>query len=93
MDTLRLLPSLFNLSFSQQKQKDEKEKKAEKFKGGKVILFVAGGITYSEMRVAYELSEHFNREVIVGGSEILLPKPYVEAIRSLRTQLNENEDE
>ena len=34
--------------------------------GPTIIIFVVGGLTYSEMRAAYEASEITNREVIVG---------------------------
>jgi syntaxin-binding protein 1 len=33
----------------------------------RVILFVLGGVTYSEMRCAYEISESFkNWEIVIG---------------------------
>lgn len=31
-------------------------------------MFVAGGMTYSEMREAYALSKSLNKEVIIGAS-------------------------
>ena len=39
---------------------------AAKKSGPTIIIFVVGGLTYSEMRAAYEASEATNREVIVG---------------------------
>ena len=37
--------------------------------GSKLIVFVIGGITYSEMRCAYEVSQaHKSCEVIIGKS-------------------------
>ena len=34
--------------------------------GPTIIIFVVGGLSYSEMRAAYDASEVTNREVIVG---------------------------
>ena len=67
----------------------EKEKKTAELKGGRVMIFVAGGISFSEIRVAYELSAKFKREVILGGTEILTPKSYIENIRLLKTTIGE----
>ena len=39
---------------------------AAKKSGPTIIIFVVGGLSYSEMRAAYEASEATNREVIVG---------------------------
>ena len=36
--------------------------------GPTIIIFVVGGLSYSEMRAAYDASEATNREVIVGES-------------------------
>ncbi len=33
----------------------------------RIILFVAGGITYSEQRMAYLVGKALNKEVIIGG--------------------------
>lgn len=32
----------------------------------KLIVFVLGGLTYSEMRSAYEVAEAYDREVYIG---------------------------
>ena len=39
---------------------------AAKKSGPTIIIFVVGGLSYSEMRAAYETSAVTNREVIVG---------------------------
>jgi hypothetical protein len=49
--------------------------------GPKVIVFVAGGITHSEIRSAYQLQD--KREVIVGGTSILTPAQYLEHLSAL----------
>ena len=32
----------------------------------RILVFVAGGMTYSEMREAYSLSKTLNKEIIIG---------------------------
>jgi syntaxin-binding protein 1 len=51
--------------------------------GAKVVVFVAGGVTYSEMRSAYELTESAGREVIIGSSHLLTPHRYLESLAAL----------
>lgn len=36
----------------------------------RLILFVAGGVTYSEMRTAYVLGQKLGKEVIIGASRL-----------------------
>ncbi|CAO3590379.1 unnamed protein product [Absidia cylindrospora] len=52
--------------------------------GAKLIVFVIGGMTYSEIRSAYEIGDLHNRDVYVGTTEILRPRKYVENLSQLR---------
>ncbi|KAI8093278.1 Sec1-like protein [Halteromyces radiatus] len=52
--------------------------------GPKLIVFVIGGMTYSEIRAAYESSEAYHRDIFVGTTEILRPAKYVENLSQLR---------
>eukprot|EP01116_Phalansterium_solitarium_P008929 TRINITY_DN228_c0_g1_i1.p1 TRINITY_DN228_c0_g1~~TRINITY_DN228_c0_g1_i1.p1 ORF type:complete len:622 (-),score=229.14 TRINITY_DN228_c0_g1_i1:152-2017(-) len=63
--------------------KKEEKKKGSSFSGPRFIIFVIGGITYSEMRSAYELSQKFGNQVIIGSSHIVTPKQYIDALRDL----------
>ncbi|XP_036128481.1 syntaxin-binding protein 3 isoform X6 [Molossus molossus] len=52
--------------------------------GSKLIVFVIGGITYSEMRCAYEVSQaHKSCGVIIGSTHILTPKKLLDDIKML----------
>ncbi len=45
-----------------------------------VVVFVVGGVTLAEVREIHELSEHFQVDIILGGSTILTPKRLIEAL-------------
>jgi hypothetical protein len=50
----------------------------------RTIVFLAGGVAFSEMRAAYEVMEQHKKEVIVGGTSYLKPDVYVEQLRAIR---------
>ncbi|KAI8582924.1 hypothetical protein K450DRAFT_225491 [Umbelopsis ramanniana AG] len=52
--------------------------------GARLIIFVAGGMTYSEMRSAYEIADMHNRDVIIGSSHIITPAGYIQDLSKLR---------
>lgn len=65
---------------------DRKTSKAEKPAptGSRLIIFVAGGMTFSETRVVYELSQKFNREVFIGSTHLITPTTFIQELRSLK---------
>jgi len=65
------------------KEKRKSESKPERV-GGKIIIFIAGGATLSEMRSVYELSEKHNREVILGTTSLIRPLEFVESLGQLK---------
>ncbi len=47
----------------------------------RVLLFVAGGMTYSEMRSAYQISEKLGKDVYIGSSHTFTPESFVEVMK------------
>jgi len=49
----------------------------------RLMVFVAGGMTYAEVRAAYEISEAHSKDVIIGSTHICTPKKYISDLASL----------
>lgn len=61
----------------------------------RIFIFVAGGITASEAKATYELSKIYNREIIIGGNDIIAPRQFLTSLLNLskpRPSLNLEED-
>ncbi|KAF8208513.1 Sec1-like protein [Mycena galopus ATCC 62051] len=43
----------------------------------RLLVFVAGGMTYSEIREAYQLSTSLNRDVYIGSSHTITPREFI----------------
>ncbi|KAG1176540.1 hypothetical protein G6F71_003284 [Rhizopus microsporus] len=52
--------------------------------GAKLIVFIVGGATYSEIRSVYEVAEAYHRDVFIGTTELLRPAAFVEHLSNLR---------
>ncbi|KAL2262670.1 hypothetical protein VTK26DRAFT_492 [Humicola hyalothermophila] len=50
----------------------------------RIIVFVAGGATYSEARACYEVSEKHNRDVFLVTSHMVTPRKFVDDLRLLQ---------
>eukprot|EP01114_Cavostelium_apophysatum_P002022 TRINITY_DN1176_c0_g1_i1.p1 TRINITY_DN1176_c0_g1~~TRINITY_DN1176_c0_g1_i1.p1 ORF type:complete len:627 (+),score=182.39 TRINITY_DN1176_c0_g1_i1:2117-3997(+) len=71
---------------AQPKWAAEKTKKNQQtMTGPRLIIFIAGGVTLSETRAAYELTKKLNREVIIGGTSVITPKSFVEELKLVKT--------
>ncbi|EFA83765.1 Sec1-like family protein [Heterostelium album PN500] len=64
------------------------QKEEIKYSGPKLILFVLGGMSYSEMRSIYELAAYYKRNIYIGSNAILLPNEYTNDVKSLKRTEN-----
>ncbi|KAI9207262.1 Sec1-like protein [Polychytrium aggregatum] len=51
--------------------------------GPRIIVFVLGGITFSEIRSTYELVKEYGRDIVLGSTHILNPTQFVNACKEL----------
>ncbi|KAJ1343596.1 hypothetical protein BSLG_001865 [Batrachochytrium salamandrivorans] len=51
--------------------------------GPRIIMFVIGGITYSEMRAVFEAKKDLRRDIIIGSTHVWQPDGFVEALKDL----------
>merc|ERR1712109_335948 len=63
--------------------KDKKDVAAAKT-SPRIIVFVVGGTTYSEMRAAYEVSaDKKNWEIVMGGTHIMTPEEFLDSVKDV----------
>jgi syntaxin-binding protein 1 len=53
------------------------------FNGGRAIVFMMGGLSYSEMRAARQVMAKESREVVIGSTAFVSPKEFVEDLATL----------
>uniref|UniRef100_A0A915IH08 Uncharacterized protein n=1 Tax=Romanomermis culicivorax TaxID=13658 RepID=A0A915IH08_ROMCU len=52
--------------------------------GPRIIVYIVGGVTYSETRVAYEITRDKKPwEVIIGSDQLLSPRKFLENLSKL----------
>jgi len=49
----------------------------------RIVVFVLGGISYSEIRQCYLLSKDLNLDIFIGSSHLMNPNGYVELLKNL----------
>jgi len=52
----------------------------------RVIVFVAGGMTYSEMRTAYQVGTKLQRDVYIGSTHIITPERFIDDLKVLEME-------
>lgn len=57
--------------------------KDESYQGGRVIVFIIGGMTYSELRVSREVMVKASREVVAGSTIFSNPSDFMDDLRRL----------
>ncbi|KAJ1873490.1 syntaxin binding protein 1 [Coemansia sp. RSA 990] len=56
-------------------------------KRGVIIVYIAGGVTLSEMRAIYELSETLKRDIYIGSTHIITPRGFLDDLKSLHLEM------
>ena len=49
----------------------------------RIIIFIVGGVTHSEVRVAHQLSKKLQRDVLLGGTSIDNPATFLGKLHHL----------
>ncbi|CAB1323952.1 unnamed protein product, partial [Coregonus sp. 'balchen'] len=66
------------------RQKHKASSQDERKSGSRLIIFIIGGISYSEMRCAYQVTQSVKScEVIIGSSHIVTPMELLDDIQAL----------
>jgi len=71
--------------WGQEKEKGKRKSEKNGTSSGipKIMVFIAGGMTLSEMRSVYEIAEKHNRDIIIGSTHIITPTDYINSLRNL----------
>ncbi|ETM97637.1 hypothetical protein PPTG_20156 [Phytophthora nicotianae INRA-310] len=57
---------------------------SEQFSGEKMIVFMSGGATYSELRSIYEVRSEEKRDVFLGTTSFVAPPAFIESLATLK---------
>uniref|UniRef100_A0A7S4K4B5 Uncharacterized protein n=1 Tax=Guillardia theta TaxID=55529 RepID=A0A7S4K4B5_GUITH len=64
-------------------RRDEPKEASKSKAGPRLIVLVVGGLAYSELRAAYEMTTKFNREIIIGSTEMMAPEAFLDSLAVL----------
>lgn len=53
------------------------------FTGSRNLVFMVGGLAYSELKVARQVMEKESREIMIGSTAFMSPEDFVKALESL----------
>ena len=52
--------------------------------GRRLIVFVIGGMSYSELRCVHEVGRALNREILAGATSMLTPQTFLLALKQMK---------
>jgi len=58
------------------------------YTGGRYLVFIAGGVSFSELRVAHDLMVQQNKEIIIGGTHLINPTQFIDDVAELSVTNN-----
>ena len=61
---------------------ESNERAGDDKKFGRTLVFIAGGVTYSELRAMYELAHQTRHEIIIGSTSLLTADSYLAGLAS-----------
>jgi len=53
------------------------------FQGGRSMVFMVGGISYVELRVARDVMENESREIVIGSTKFVSPSDFIDDLTTL----------
>jgi syntaxin-binding protein 1 len=74
-----------------QKSNAREGAKDESYQGGRIIVFVIGGLSYSELRIARDVMAKESREVVVGSTVFSNPNEFLDDLRRLAKSSSSNQ--
>jgi len=73
--------------WAKDKKKNKEKKGAAAASGpnaeGRVVVYIAGAVSYSEMRVAYEVSQETGWDILIGSGAIATPQQFLDSMQTL----------
>lgn len=61
--------------------------------GVRYMCFVAGGVSYAELRSGYEMMQKESKEVIIGGTHLITPESYLVDVGALNSGRTTNRED
>ena len=65
-------------------QRPDARSLASEVPGRRLIVFVCGGLSYSELRAMHEVANATGRDIIIGTTAMLTPKRFLLGLKNLK---------
>jgi len=60
----------------------------KKSDGPRTVVFITGGVTYSEIRTVHKLREAFGLDIVLGSTHIITPNTFIKQVGALSENVN-----